>query len=288
MSPKQKRVLAMIEASILIGAILLISYQTLAPKPLVLKPEASKVISKPSQSSSSQAVPNDKDPQTIGGSSTATPKKLQVFYDLEKELADSPVPDVQNSVKVVNQNEPVIYYNAWDVPHIKYGQLDQLNRATTATAYLTRGNLGKSKGREPQTFKPTGWHNQPTVVDGKRVFPQNRGHLIAYTLSFNFDAKGDTQTGAAGSLDNPYNLVTQTAYSNQEPMQIYEQKVRDALAQDKKVIYQVTPIFKDSELMARGLWLQAESVDQSFKFSVFIANVQPGVTFDYQTGRLIK
>lgn len=73
-SLKQKRVLAIIEASFLIGTILSIYYQTIAPKVLVLKPEASKVISKPSQSSSSQALPNDHDTQTIGGSSTTTPK----------------------------------------------------------------------------------------------------------------------------------------------------------------------------------------------------------------------
>ena len=222
------------------------------------------------------------------GSDAAIPENSQDFDALENQLANAPTPSISNAVTVVNQNEPVIYAKEWQSEHIKYGDLDQLNRATTATAYLSKNNLGKSEGREPQTFRPTGWHNQPKTINGKRVFPQNRGHLIAYTLTFNLDASGNQKQGALGSLDNPKNLVTQTAYSNQELMQIYEQKVRDALAANKQVVYQVTPIFKDTELMARGLWLQAESTDDTLKFSVYIANVQPDLTFNYATGQSAK
>jgi len=86
-------------------------------------------------------------------------------------------------------------------------------------------------------------------------------------------------------LDNPKNLATQTAYSNQKTMQIYEDQVRTAMEQGKKVIYRVTTVFRGNELMPRGYWSQAISTDGSVNFNVYIWNVEPGVSFDYATGR---
>ncbi len=43
--------------------------------------------------------------------------------------------------------------------------------------------------------------------------------------------------------------------------------------------------FRGDERMARGVNLQAVSTDGSLDFNVYIYNVQPGVAFDYQTGR---
>ncbi len=37
--------------------------------------------------------------------------------------------------------------------------------------------------------------------------------------------------------------------------------------------------------MARGINLQALSTDKSLDFNVYIFNVQPGISFDYETGR---
>lgn len=84
------------------------------------------------------------------------------------------------------------------------------------------------------------------------------------------------------------NLFSQTAYSNQKVQTIFESKVRQTLRQGKKVIYQATPIFKDTELMARGINLQAVSTDGSLDFNVYIFNVQPGYQFNYQNGRASK
>ncbi|AVK63697.1 DNA/RNA non-specific endonuclease [Lactobacillus sp. CBA3606] len=185
----------------------------------------------------------------------------------------------------VNSGKSTLQASLWKKSKIDYGNLDQLNRTTTDTAYLSQANLGKSAGRTAQTWSPTGWHNQPITVNGKRVYPQNRGHLIAYTISFNLTNDGQYQAGEAGSLDNPKNLATQTAYSNQQTMQIYENQVRTALEQGKKVIYRVTTVFRGNELMPRGYWSQAISTDGSVNFNVYIWNVEPGVSFDYATGR---
>lgn len=168
--------------------------------------------------------------------------------------------------------------------HIDFSNLDTQNRTGQATAYLTRDNLGNSNQRHRQEWQPTGWHNQLKTIDGKRIYPQNRGHLIAYTLSFNLDQNGHPQKNASGSEDNPKNLFTQSAYSNQVLMQIPEDAVREALENNKKVVYQVTPIFRNNEKMARGVWVQGQSTDGSLKFNRYIYNVQDQLQFNYQTG----
>jgi len=192
----------------------------------------------------------------------------------------------ENPVKILNDDKPSsIKETDFDKSHIKYGGLDNLNRTKTAIAFLTRNNLGRSNTRTEQVWRPTGWHNEPKYVGGTRVIPQNRGHLIAYTMTFNLNKSGQAQQGELGSIDNPYNLFTQTEFSNQKTMTQVEQMVRDALAQNKKVIYKVTPIFRGQELMARGVWVQALSTDGSLKFNRYLWNVQDKVKFDYATGR---
>lgn len=190
-------------------------------------------------------------------------------------------------IKVLNHDRPTtIKATDFTKAQIKYGKLDSLNRTKTATAYLTKENLGHSNTRTEQVWRPTGWHNEPKSIAGKRVIPQNRGHLIAYTMTFNLNDQGKSDPGHLGSIDNPYNLFTQTSFSNQKTMTEVEQLVRKSLAQNKKVIYQVTPIFRGQELMARGVWVQAISTDGTLEFNRYLWNVQSKIKYDYSTGRL--
>ena len=235
----------------------------------------------PSQRQSS----SDQQAGTAASSATNTASSAATQLSNDNQLADLQFQNGSTGVVQVNHNQPTIHYTDFRTPQINYTQLDQLHRAGTATAYLTKQNLGRSAGRGRQVWKPTGWHNQPKYVNGKRVFPQNRGHLIAYTLTFNLNQQGRFQQGALGSEDNPLNLATQSAYSNQVLMQVYEQQVRDAIARGQKVNYQVTPVFKGSELMPRGYHLQAVSNTGALKFNVYLENIQPGIRFEYQTGQ---
>ncbi|MCF6515473.1 DNA/RNA non-specific endonuclease [Lactobacillus sp. S2-2] len=202
-----------------------------------------------------------------------------------KKLADLEYRPKTQAYKIIDNDYAKLPEFKYKVPHINYQKLDYLNRAKGATAYLTKQNLGKSKGRESQTFKPTGWFNQPKKINRTRVFPVNRGHLIAYTFSFNLDNNGNYHRGLTGSIDNPKNLFTQTAFSNQRVMQITENKVRNALKNNYKVVYRATPIYRGNELMARGVLVQAESTNKKLHFNRFLYNVQPDLDFDYATGR---
>ena len=68
----------------------------------------------------------------------------------------------------------------------------------------------------------------------------------------------------------------------------YEQQVMRFLdSSGDHVLYRVTPYFRGAELLARGVELEAYSVEDSGRgvcFHVFAYNVQPGVVIDYRTG----
>ena len=56
---------------------------------------------------------------------------------------------------------------------------------------------------------------------------------------------------------------------------------------NKHVLYRVTPIFKDKNLIASGVQMEAMSVEDKGKgicFNVYVYNNQPGVKIDYKTG----
>ncbi|MGC2986424.1 DNA-entry nuclease, partial [Enterococcus faecium] len=55
------------------------------------------------------------------------------------------------------------------------------------------------------------------------------------------------------------------------------------------VRYRVTPHFEGVELVARGVQLEAESIeDKNIEFKDFINNVQDGYTINNETGQATK
>ena len=216
-------------------------------------------------------------------SNEQTPTTTSESYDANqyKELAALDFKSGDSAVFTVNNGRSTLDISQWEENNVIYGDLDPLNRTTFVTAYLDRKNLGRSEGRERQVWKPTGWHQKK--VDGELIV--NRGHLLAYTSSFNFDSDGNFREGESGSQDNPKNLAAQTAFSNQNVQTIYEKKVRDAQKiTGNKVIYQIVTVFRGNELMPRGYWLQAIDSNGILNFNVYVYNVQPKVVFNYEDG----
>lgn len=183
----------------------------------------------------------------------------------------------------VNNNRSTLIKNAWRVNRVIYSDLDNLNRTSHSnTAFLQKRNVANDKLRVRQFVAPTGWHYNRR--NGKQIY--NRGHLIAYSVSAGIDLEGNfNPRNLSGDQNNPKNLFTQSAFSNQRIQTIFESRVRAALRQNKKVIYQATPIFRGEELMARGINLQAVSTDSTLDFNVYLFNVQPGYVFNYMNGR---
>ncbi|QLL68791.1 DNA/RNA non-specific endonuclease [Lactobacillus johnsonii] len=183
----------------------------------------------------------------------------------------------------VNNNKSTLIKNAWKVNKVIYSNLDNLNRTSHSnTAFLEPRNVANDSLRVRQFINPTAWHSNRE--NGTQIY--NRGHLIAYSVSAGIDQDGNyNPNNQSGDQNNPKNLFTQTAFSNQKIQTIFERKVRNALKQGNKVIFQATPIFRGNELMARGINLQAISLNNNLDFNVYIYNVQPDYVFDYNNGR---
>ncbi|WP_423778843.1 DNA/RNA non-specific endonuclease [Enterococcus faecalis] len=246
---------------------------------VVSKTEVTSWISQVQSHETEQAITGKQDHKEVSktnNSSTAPYSQYQ--YD---QLANLDFQSGGNAILNVNNGQSTLNIANWKENKVIYGDLDSLNRTTFVTAYLDRKNLGRSEGRERQVWQPTGWHQKQ--IDGDPIV--NRGHLLAYTSSFNFDIDGNFKIGENGSQDNPKNLATQTAFSNQKVQTHYEKLVRDAQKlKGNKVIYQIVTVFRGKELMPRGYWLQAIDSAGTLNFNVYEYNVQPNVVFNYKEG----
>ena len=71
-------------------------------------------------------------------------------------------------------------------------------------------------------------------------------------------------------------------------MLYYEELVGDYVRNTgNHVLYRVTPLFAANDLVARGVQMEAKSLEdngEAVQFNVFVYNVEPGVAIDYVTG----
>lgn len=172
---------------------------------------------------------------------------------------------VNNSVPSFSRETLSTKNGAWE----KYGNLDHLNRATSAEALLNQSLMPTEKRGDISSVTPTGWHNKKL----KKGYLYNRTHLIGFAL--------------AGENANWKNLITGTQQLNNPEMLRYEMDIKYYLEQDPKhyVRYSVTPIYRGDELVARGVQMQAQSIgDDTIRFNIYIFNIQDGVTINYQDG----
>ncbi len=179
---------------------------------------------------------------------------------------------------ILNKGNPG--FNSWDIENIKgehYSEQDSLGRCGTAYAMLDRSMMPSEKRGEIGHIKPTGWVQKKYegIVDSDPPYLYNRSHLIAYALT--------------GQNANELNLITGTRHMNAVTMLPWEEKVMKYLeSTDNHVLYRVSPYFKNKELLARGVEMEAYSIEDEGSgvcFHVFIYNVQPGIELDYFTGK---
>ena len=154
-----------------------------------------------------------------------------------------------------------------------YSELDVLERCGVAYANISREIMPTEERGSIGNVKPSGWQTiKYDNIDGKYLY--NRCHLIGYQL--------------AGENANPKNLITCTRQMNTIGMLDFENQVSNYVKKtNNHVLYRVTPIFKDNELVARGVQIEALSVEDNgkgIKFNVFVYNVQNGIEIDYNTG----
>ncbi len=175
----------------------------------------------------------------------------------------------------INKNKPKFSSSQLKIrkEYEKYSALDKYGRAQTAIACLGRKTLPTEKRGSIGTVKPAGFKTTKyDFIDGKYLY--NRCHLIAYELS--------------GENANKKNLTTGTRYMNARGMLQFEDKVAAYIKKTgNHVLYRATPIYKGTELIPRGVTLEAKSLEDNGKgicFYVYCYNVQPGVKINYKDG----
>ena len=189
-------------------------------------------------------------------------------------------------------NKPTNYYGVNDVPDYNkeiyvtinnnvstfneinynetYSKLDRLGRAGSAYSVISKNSLPTSERGSIGGVKPSGWHTiKYDIVDGKYLY--NRCHLIGYQLSGN---------------NSKENLITCTRNMNINGMLPFENKVAEYVKKTgNRVMYRVTPIYKNDNLLANGVQIEAKAIeDEKFDFNVYIYNVQDGIEINYENG----
>lgn len=173
----------------------------------------------------------------------------------------------------LNGNIPVFEEIDTSKSFENYSELDSLGRAGVAFANVGMDLMPTEKRGSIGMIKPSGWHTiKYDIVDGKYLY--NRCHLIGYQLT--------------GENANPKNLITCTRQMNIKGMLDFENKVADYIkSTNNHVLYRVTPIYKDDNLLATGVIIEAKSVEdngEGILFNVFVYNIQNGIDINYKTG----
>lgn len=196
----------------------------------------------------------------------------------EPAVSASGIPEYTGEPYVVlNNNIPSFEQELIDMGSYEYySELDQLGRCGAALANLGQDLMPTEDRGSISHVYPSGWNQaQYDIVDGKMLY--NRCHLIGFQL--------------AGENANEKNLITGTRYFNVEGMLPFEDQVAEYIHNTgNRVLYRVIPMYEGEELVARGVQMDAWSVEDGGEgvcFSVFIFNVQPGITINYLTGESV-
>lgn len=186
----------------------------------------------------------------------------------------SDIPEYSGEAYIaVNDNIPYFDEEYLTTEYFEYySDLDSLGRCGEAFVNICQDTMPTEPRGSISSIKPSGWHTYKyDFVDGKYLY--NRCHLIGYQLA------GDNYKT---------NLITGTRQFNVDGMLPFENMVADYVKEtDNHVAYRVTPMYDGDNLVADGVLMEAESVEDDgdgVMFCIFAYNVQDGVVIDYATG----
>ena len=176
---------------------------------------------------------------------------------------------------VINNNVPFIdMADAMKGNFETYSDLDGFGRCGVAYVNACKELMPTEKRGPIGQVKPSGWQTKryDDLIEGKYLY--NRCHLVAFQI--------------AGENANEKNLITGTRYLNTQGMLPFENMVAAYIKKTgNHVLYRVTPAFVGDELVARGVFMEAISVEDNGKgicFNVYCYNIQPYVNINYNDG----
>ena len=175
----------------------------------------------------------------------------------------------------VNSNAPFFRTETYGTAAFEsYAPLDDLGRCGACISLIGQELMPTEKRGSIGMIKPSGWQlvRYDGIVEGNYLF--NRCHLIGYQLT--------------GENANVCNLITGTRYLNVTGMLPFENQTADYIkSTGNHVLYRVTPYFEGTNLLAAGVLMEAQSLEDAgagLCFNVFCYNVQPQIHIDYATG----
>ncbi len=216
---------------------------------------------------------NTSDPENESEDKPSNPEYSDPLRFIDKN--NLPVYDGSPFV-ALNGNEPAFTKDEiTDKGFESYAKLDKLGRCGTTFACVGRETMPTEPRGDISSIKPSGWNNvkyDTALVDGGYIY--NRCHLLGFQLT--------------GENANEKNLITGTRYMNVDGMLPFENMVADYVKETgNHVLLRVTPVFVGDELVARGVVMEAYSVEDEgdgVYYNVYCFNVQPHIEIDYSDG----
>lgn len=209
---------------------------------------------------------------------------IMVFNYLQPSLQPASIPFVLDEIPVydgrpsveINHGQPYFLpFEDWHTHVDSFSSLDALHRAGSAFVMISADTLCTDQRTERNLQRPTGWHTvrYDDLIPDKYLY--NRCHLIARELY--------------GEKDELENLITGTRYFNVEGMLPYENQIFQYVRKTQNhVLYRVTPIYHEQDLLAAGVLMEAWSCEdqgQGLTLCVYCHNAQPFIKIDYATGQ---
>lgn len=211
--------------------------------------------------------------ESVANGGNATSSQQVSAGSATAKLSD--IPEYSGALCIdINEGQPG--FSADDAARgsfMEFSELDFEGRCGTAAGLIGPETVSNAERGDISQVHPSGWvQHRYSFVDREMLY--NRSHLIAHQL--------------CGEDANERNLITGTRTMNAVGMTYYEELVGNYVRRtDNHVLYRVTPLFAANDLVARGVQMEAESVEdggQAIRFNVFVYNVEPGVKIDYVTG----
>lgn len=211
--------------------------------------------------------------ESVANGGNATSSQQVSAGSATAKLSD--IPEYSGALCIdINEGQPG--FSADDAARgsfMEFSELDFEGRCGTAAGLIGPETVSNAERGDISQVHPSGWvQHRYSFVDHEMLY--NRSHLIAHQL--------------CGEDANERNLITGTRTMNAVGMTYYEELVGNYVRRtNNHVLYRVTPLFAANDLVARGVQMEAESMEdggQAIRFNVFVYNVEPGVKIDYVTG----
>ncbi len=191
-----------------------------------------------------------------------------------EKLLNKNIDKLKNFSFIINNDYPFFKNKDYELieGNPKYFKHDEYGRASGGIAIISRYTLSIRTEKHLKYPDPNGW----TKEIGKSGIFQ-RCHCIAYRLSAK---KNEKDNMFIGTIDLNKTIMN-------EVENLLEQYIRKNEKRYIRIIYRVTPIYKEKNQIPTGILMEAKSLDSDYTLCRFCYNIKKNVKFKYSDGTII-